>query len=94
MRSDHLSKHIKTHAKPGENTELEFDEKDFTVLAPNNGQTELTDLDTGLDMMEDMEEYDSEDESGSDVSDSEIAPGPPTTTTSAPAPTSTLLPNV
>jgi len=84
MRSDHLSKHIKTHGKLGEGNELEFDAKDFAVIAEND-QTELTMDDNALDMMEGLEDYDTDDESGSDVSDSEIAPtpGPPT-----------LMPNV
>lgn len=82
MRSDHLSKHIKTHGKLGEGNELEFDAKDFAVIAENE-QAELTMDDNALDMMEGLEDYDSEEESGSDVSDSEIAPGPPT-----------LMPNV
>ena len=70
MRSDHLSKHIKTHAKPGENAENELaDDKDF-ALHPNND-------DVPGDLTENMEEFDSEDESGSDVSDSEIAPSNP-----------------
>ena len=78
MRSDHLSKHIKTHAdvKPGEENNLEFDEKEFAEIAESG--------DTGADMgdveADDMMEYDSEEESGSDVSDSEIAPGPPAET--------------
>ena len=73
MRSDHLSKHIKTHAdvKPGEENNLEFDEKEFAEIAESG--------DTGADMG-DMMEYDSDEESGSDVSDSEIAPGPPAQT--------------
>ena len=82
MRSDHLSKHIKTHGKLGEGNDLDFDAKDFTVITETE-QTELTMDENTLNMMEDLEEYDSEDESGSDVSDSEIAPGPPT-----------LMPNV
>merc|ERR1712130_593455 len=84
MRSDHLSKHIKTHGKLGEGNELEFDAKDFAVIAESD-QTELTMDDNALDMMEGLEDYDTDDESGSDVSDSEIAPnpGPPT-----------LMPNV
>eukprot|EP00092_Neocalanus_flemingeri_P027078 GFUD01029364.1.p1 GENE.GFUD01029364.1~~GFUD01029364.1.p1 ORF type:complete len:830 (+),score=148.53 GFUD01029364.1:46-2535(+) len=82
MRSDHLSKHIKTHGKLGEGNELEFDAKDFAVISEND-QSELTMDDNTLDMMEGLEDYDSDDESGSDVSDSEIAPGPPT-----------LMPNV
>ena len=73
MRSDHLSKHIKTHAKPGEENNMEFDEKDFAVITGE--------ADPGADMAdleaEDMMEYDSDEESGSDVSDSEIAPGAP-----------------
>jgi len=82
MRSDHLSKHIKTHGKLGEGNELEFDAKEFAVIAENE-QAELTMDDNAIDMMEGLEDYDSEEESGSDVSDSEIAPGPPT-----------LMPNV
>jgi len=82
MRSDHLSKHIKTHGKLGEGNEIEFDAKDFAVISEND-QSELTMDDNTLDMMEGLEDYDSDDESGSDVSDSEIAPGPPT-----------LMPNV
>jgi len=82
MRSDHLSKHIKTHGKLGEGNDLDFDAKDFAVISETE-QTELTMDENTLNMMEDLEEYDSEDESGSDVSDSEIAPGPPT-----------LMPNV
>merc|ERR1711892_1159926 len=82
MRSDHLSKHIKTHGKLVEGNELEFDAKDFAVISEND-QSELTMDDNTLDMMEGLEDYDSDDESGSDVSDSEIAPGPPT-----------LMPNV
>merc|ERR1711988_63587 len=40
MRSDHLSKHIKTHAdvKPGEENNLEFDEKEFAEIA-ESGET-------------------------------------------------------
>mgnify|MGYP007048346188 FL=1 len=75
MRSDHLSKHIKTHAdvKPGEENNIEFDEKDFSVITESeNTGTDMGDLEA-----EDMMEYDSEEESGSDVSDSEIAPGTP-----------------
>lgn len=82
MRSDHLSKHIKTHGKLGDGNELEFDAKDFAVISEND-QSELTMDDNALDMMEGLEDYDTDDESGSDVSDSEIAPGPPT-----------LMPNV
>jgi len=82
MRSDHLSKHIKTHGKLGEGNDIEFDAKDFAVISEND-QTELTMDDNTLDMMEGLEDYDTDDESGSDVSDSEIAPGPPT-----------LMPNV
>ena len=78
MRSDHLSKHIKTHAdvKPGEENNMDFDEKEFAVIT-ESGDTEgdMGDLEA-----EDMMEYDSEEESGSDVSDSEIAPGPPAPT--------------
>ena len=75
MRSDHLSKHIKTHAdvKPGEENNIEFDEKEFAVITESeNTGTDMGDLEA-----EDMMEYDSEEESGSDVSDSEIAPGTP-----------------
>lgn len=82
MRSDHLSKHIKTHGKLGDGNEIEFDAKDFAVISEND-QSELTMDDNALDMMEGLEDYDTDDESGSDVSDSEIAPGPPT-----------LMPNV
>ena len=74
MRSDHLSKHIKTHGKPGDSTETDFDEKDFAVVPVSEDKPEAIE-DTG--QMEDTEEYESEDESGSEVSDSEIAPGPP-----------------
>ena len=76
MRSDHLSKHIKTHAdvKPGEENNIEFDEKEFADITESGDTgTDMGDLEAD-DM---MEEYDSEEESGSDVSDSEIAPGPP-----------------
>ena len=84
MRSDHLSKHIKTHAdvKPGEENNIEFDEKEFSVIT----ETENTEADMGDLEAEDMMEYDSEEESGSDVSDSEIAPEPP-----APAPVGVTL---
>ena len=95
MRSDHLSKHIKTHARPGENIELDFDDKDFPKQDfSNEDHGDMTLEENGLDMMEDMEEYDSEDESGSDVSDSEIAPDPATSASSAPppAPVPDLLP--
>jgi hypothetical protein len=78
MRSDHLSKHIKTH-KMGEDGSLldaDFDAKDYVV------DDELTMDENALEMMEGLEDFatdDSDDESGSDVSDSEIAPpgGPP-----------------
>jgi len=81
MRSDHLSKHIKTH-KMGEEGALldaDFDAKNYAV------DEELTMDENALDMMEGLEDFatdDSEDESGSEVSDSEIAPatslpGPP-----------------
>ena len=77
MRSDHLSKHIKTHGKPGENLDADFDEKDFTVVVPPISEKVEGELDETDDLLEDMEEYETDDESGSDVSDSEIAPGPP-----------------
>ena len=83
MRSDHLSKHIKTHAKPGESTEHEFDEKSFSVLGNNPEQTDIGIADNSLDM-EDMEEFESDDESGSEVSDSEIAPRSLSTTQEIP----------
>lgn len=78
MRSDHLSKHIRTHGKLGEEGSLVgIDSKDFLL---GGDQTDLGLGNEGqLAMMDDMEYEDcSEDESGSDVSDSEIAPGPPT----------------
>ena len=77
MRSDHLSKHIKTHGKPGENLDADFDEKDFTVVVPSISEKVEGELEETEDLLEDMEEYESDEESGSDVSDSEIAPGPP-----------------
>ena len=83
MRSDHLSKHIKTHAKPGETPEMEFDEKDPSLIANTTDPAGLT-IEENMDMIEDIEEYESDEESGSDVSDSEIAPGPSATET-APA---------
>ena len=93
MRSDHLSKHIKTHARPGENIELDFDDKDFPKQDfSNEDHGDMTLEENGLDMMEDMEEYDSEDESGSDVSDSEIAPDP--ATSGGPVPDLAPLPSV
>ena len=67
MRSDHLSKHMKTHGKV-ENVEnsqivskeaMEFQENDSPL-------TMATESDMGL-------EYESDDESCSDISDSEIA---------------------
>jgi len=78
-----LSKHIKTHAKPGESTEHEFDEKSFSVLGNNPEQTDIGIADNSLDM-EDMEEFESDDESGSEVSDSEIAPRSLSTTQEIP----------
>jgi len=86
MRSDHLSKHIKTH-KMGEDGALldtDFDAKDYAV------DEELTMDENALDMMEGLEDFatdESEDESGSDVSDSEIAPPggiPPTSSLPGP----------
>ena len=86
MRSDHLSKHIKTH-KMGEDGALldtDFDAKDYAV------DEELTMDENALDMMEGLEDFatdESEDESGSDVSDSDIAPaGGLPTTSSLPGP--------
>ena len=73
MRSDHLSKHIKTHGKPGENIETDLDEKDFAVAVSEDKPEGIDD--TG--QLEEMEDYESDEESGSDVSDSEIAPAPP-----------------
>merc|ERR1711962_1432922 len=91
MRSDHLSKHIKTH-KMGEDGSLldtDFDAKDYAV------DEELTMDENALDMMEGLEEFETdeeEDESGSDISDSEIAPpgGPHGTT--APLSGTSILP--
>ena len=77
MRSDHLSKHIKTHGKPGENIDADFDEKDFTVVVPTISEKVEGELGETEDLLEEMEEYESDEESGSDVSDSEIAPDPP-----------------
>jgi len=78
MRSDHLSKHIKTHGKMGDDTNgyTDIDVKDFTVLTDHGSNREMSMDDPDLnDMMESLEEeYYSEDESGSDISDSEIAP--------------------
>ena len=91
MRSDHLSKHIKTH-KMGEDGALldtDFDAKDYAV------DEELTMDENALDMMEGLEDFatdESEDESGSDVSDSDIAPaGGLPTTSSLPGVTQHLL---
>ena len=81
MRSDHLSKHIKTH-KMGEDGSLldaDFDAKDYAV------DDELTMDENALDMMEGLEDFatdESEEESGDEISDSEIAP----LTTSLPGP--------
>ena len=81
MRSDHLSKHIKTHGKLSETGSLVgLDSKDFLLGGGEGDHNDLTIGDAAdLEMMDGMEyEECSEDESGSDVSDSEIAPGPPT----------------
>ena len=83
MRSDHLSKHIKTHKMGEDGTLLDFDAKDYAV------DDELTMDENALDMMDGLEDFatdESDDESGSDVSDSEIAPSIGTSSTSLPGP--------
>lgn len=82
MRSDHLSKHIKTHKMGEDGTLLDFDAKDYAV------DEELTMDENALDMMDGLEDFatdESDEESGEDVSDSEIAP-PGGPTTSLPGP--------
>ena len=83
MRSDHLSKHIKTHKMGEDGTLLDFDAKDYAV------DDELTMDENALDMMDGLEDFatdESDDESGSDVSDSEIAPSIGSSSTSLPGP--------
>ena len=78
MRSDHLSKHIKTHQKgtrlplaPTSSTDCNLDD---IILIAEADQSDLTtvaqanQLAIGLD-----DDFDSDDESGTDISDSEIA---------------------
>jgi len=74
MRSDHLSKHIKTHQKgttrmpiaPTSSTDVNLDD----IMSAEADQSDLTavPLAIGLDDYDDSDE-----ESGSDLSDSEIA---------------------
>lgn len=80
MRSDHLSKHIKTHQK-GTRLNPATSSTDPTTDATSESmadQSELLEgsgaLQIGLDDIEDDDIADSDDESGSDISDSEIAP--------------------
>ena len=80
MRSDHLSKHIKTHQK-GTRLNPATSSTDPTTDAASDsmvGQSALLEgsgaLQIGLDDIEDDDIADSDDESGSDISDSEIAP--------------------
>ena len=98
MRSDHLSKHIKTHQK-GTRLNPATSSTDPTTDAVAGSMADQSDLlegsgalQIGLDDIEDDDMVDSDDESGSDISDSEIAPPgvapvPPTNTTSLPLPT-------
>ena len=80
MRSDHLSKHIKTHQK-GTRLNPATSSTDPTSDTPGNPIADQSDLlegsgalQIGLDDLEDDDMVDSDDESGSDISDSEIAP--------------------
>ena len=80
MRSDHLSKHIKTHQK-GTRLNPATSSTDPTTDTAGNSIADQSDLlegngplQIGLDDIEDDDMVDSDDESGSDISDSEIAP--------------------
>ena len=80
MRSDHLSKHIKTHQK-GTRLNPATSSTDATTGVGGSSEADQSDLlegsgalQIGLDDIEDDMVDDSDDESGSDISDSEIAP--------------------
>ena len=73
MRSDHLSKHIKTHGKPDASAEMNQTviAKDMQVGAEADDSNSLSmDQDNCMHMAFESED---EDESGSEISDSEIA---------------------
>ena len=83
MRSDHLSKHIKTHQKgsrlslpnlPTSSTDVNLDD---IIMSAEADQSDLNNVNAhhnpGLNIGIDEEFEDSDDETGSEVSDSEIA---------------------
>ena len=80
MRSDHLSKHIKTHQKgtrlnalPTSSTDCNLDD---IILSAEADQSDLNNVGTNLGTiggMEDEFEDSDDDESGSEISDSDIA---------------------
>lgn len=72
MRSDHLSKHVRTHQK---GIRLDLDDMSG-ITEPDQshmGMGEPGELQIGLGVDEEEDEDDDEYESGSDISDSEIA---------------------
>ena len=76
MRSDHLSKHIKTHQKGSRlisATSSTNDALSDAIMAVEADQSDLAAGDDAAGGNLTLEEEDSEDESGSDISDSEIA---------------------
>ena len=80
MRSDHLSKHIKTHQKgikilPSLNTDTtELNNLDDIILTAEADQSDLNNVSQNPEMAIGIdEEFDTDDESGSELSDSEMA---------------------
>ena len=103
MRSDHLSKHIKTHQKGSRlnpaTSSTDPTNGSATIASSDLDQSDLLEgggaLQIGLDEMEDDDDDmvdDSDDESGSDISDSEIAPTNVAPSSSLAAPTYSLPP--
>ena len=83
MRSDHLSKHIKTHQKgtrlpnalPTSSTDCNLDD---IIMSAEADQSDLNNVGTNLGtiggMEDEFEDESDDDESGSEISDSDIAP--------------------